>query len=165
MRENNDIVEEDIKDNSERNFGFWRIMRFVNNKTKRAKMYGNYIRNKLFHTTTTNNHIVDENENQENVPNPNPNPIQRKCSLKLKIIIGLIIFFIISAAIIITIFFFPKGPIPNIKKETFITGLTYKKNQIMKFQDIKTTKIVFDFGNISQPNANKTLIEYFDYTI
>ena len=164
MRENNDIVEESIEDNSERNFGFWRIMRFVNNTTTRAKMYGNYIRNKLFHTTTTtNNHIIDENENQENVPNPNP--IQRKCSLKLKIIIGLIIFFIISAAIIITIFFFPKGPTHNIKKETFITGLTYKKNQIMKFQDIKTTKIVFDFGNISQPNANKTLIEYFDYTI
>ena len=54
---------------------------------------------------------------------------------------------------------------PKWKYESFVTGLTYKENQIMRFQNIKTTKIFFDFGNINEANSTKTLKEYFDFVI
>ena len=53
----------------------------------------------------------------------------------------------------------------DFKKENLVTGLTYKKNQIMKFQNVKTSKVFFDFGNFSTPNESKTFKEYFDYVI
>jgi hypothetical protein len=55
--------------------------------------------------------------------------------------------------------------------EDLISGLIYKRNQIMRFQNKKTTKIIFDFGDINEineinkENKSKTFIEYFDFVI
>ena len=53
----------------------------------------------------------------------------------------------------------------NYFKEDLVSDLTYKENQIMRFQNIKTTNIIFDFYNITTNNNSKKLIEYFDYVI
>ena len=89
---------------------------------------------------------------------------KKKCSLKCKIIIGLFIFILASAIIAVCLLFLLKKK-PKWKYESFVTGLTYKENQIMRFQNIKTTKIFFDFGNINEANSTKTLKEYFDFVI
>ena len=49
--------------------------------------------------------------------------------------------------------------------EDLVSGLTYQKNQIMRFQNKKTTNIIFDFLDINTENNSKKLIEYFDYVI
>ena len=74
--------------------------------------------------------------------------------LILIVIFILIILIIIGVAIY---FLLQKGEPPNFDHESFVTGLTYKQNQVLRFQNIKTTKIFFDFGNMSIPNQNNTL--------
>ena len=89
---------------------------------------------------------------------------KKKCSLKCKIIIGLFILILAIVIVVICLLFLLRKK-SKWENENFVTGLTYKENQIMKFQNIKTTKISFDFGNISEANTIKILKEYFDFVI
>ena len=49
--------------------------------------------------------------------------------------------------------------------EKLVSSLTYKVNQILKFQNIKKTKINYEFDDKVNPNETRTLIEYFDYIV
>ena len=87
---------------------------------------------------------------------------KKKCPLKLKIFIGVIILITIG---LLLYFFIPRHNNSDYEYETFVTGLTYKEYQIMRFQNIKTTKILYDFGSITETNTSKTIKEYFDFVI
>ena len=90
-----------------------------------------------------------------------------KKSLKKKIFIIILIILILGISIpLILYFLLRKKHKPNqLQSEYLISGLTYKKNQILRFQNIKTTKILYDFGNMTTPNASKIFKEYFDYVL
>ena len=90
-----------------------------------------------------------------------------KKPLKKKIFIIILMILILGVSISLILYFLlRKKEKPNlIESEHLISGLTYKKNQILRFQNIKTTKILYDFGNMSTPNASKIFKEYFDFVL
>ena len=53
----------------------------------------------------------------------------------------------------------------KVYSEDLISGLTYRLNQVMRFQSIKNSYILFDLGNFSTPNESRKFIEYFDFVI
>ena len=59
----------------------------------------------------------------------------------------------------------PNSVVISAPPEKLISSLTYQENQIMKFQNVKKTKINYEFNNVDNPNETRTLIEYFDYKI
>ena len=88
--------------------------------------------------------------------------------LKNKTFIGILILLILAFIAIMIYLFWPKlhlDPEPKKDKESFVTGLTYKENQVMKFRNIKITKVNFDFENVTTTNSTKTIKEYSDYVI
>ena len=99
----------------------------------------------------------------KNKKNTNKN---RFCCLKILIIISI-------AAILIGLgvglYFLLKKKTPESTEltppEKLVSGLTYQVNQILKFQNIKKTKINYEFDDKDNPNDTRTLIEYFDYII
>ena len=141
-----------------------RDLRRSKNFINRMVIYGNYIRNELFHRRQRP--IQRENIANEIIENPNiDNRNSRRLPLKFKVIIV-----VLSLALLILIgiglYLYFREPIREpIGHENFVTGLTYEENQIMRFQDVVTRNIFFDFGNMSTPNASQTLIEYFDYVL
>ena len=89
-----------------------------------------------------------------------------KKPLKKKIFIIILMILILGVSISLILYFLlRKKEKPQIESEHLISGLTYKKNQILRFQNIKTTKILYDFGNMSTPNATKIFKEYFDFVL
>ena len=90
-----------------------------------------------------------------------------KKPLKKKIFIIILMILILGVSISLILYFLlRKKEKPNqIESEHLISGLTYKKNQILRFQNIKTTKILYDFGNMTTPNASKIFKEYFDFVL
>ena len=154
---------------------FWNNLRKVDNPNDVKKIYGDKIRQKLF-GRNKNKKSNNENKNaaeQEIIPptiiypqrnNIFQRPSKKKLSLKYKILIAISILILIAIGVIIYINI--RRPPETIRgNEKFVTGLTYKENQIMRFQNIKQTKIVFDFGNMSVANNTKILKEYSDYII
>ena len=173
--DNKEVETKAYNANSERaQLQFWNNMRKIENSKKRMEIYGDSLRNELFKRNGNNKHKKE----QEKMPDPiiysQKNNIifkksqKKKFPLKYKILIAVLILALIGIMIYL---FMPKTPPippipePKYSKESFVTGLTYKENQIMKFRNIKTTKVNFDFENITTTNSTKTIKEYSDYVI
>ena len=121
----------------------------------------------------TNKIIIQEEG--KTIPKPNQEPIIHKIRLLQKqiksekpciysilwIITVLILLCVIGSAL----YLYLKPIKYHSNFEKLISSLTYKKNQILKFQNIKTTTIDYEFGNIDAPNERTKLIEYFDFVI
>ena len=138
---------------------------------ERMDIYGKYIRGNII--------IREEPElNAESIPKQDREKSQKEIIYQRELIrrqkkvqkclhlILLIVSVLICLGFIgfaLYLFLSPTKHHPHFEK--LVTGLTYKKNQIMKFQNIKTTKIDYEFGNIDASNETKKLIEYFDFII
>ena len=143
---------------------FNQYLKGIYNPRKRRVEY------ELFRT----NKIIIQEEGKT-IPKPNQEPIIHKIRLLQKqiksekpciysilwIITVLILLCVIGSAL----YLYLKPIKYHSNFEKLISSLTYKKNQILKFQNIKTTTIDYEFGNIDAPNERTKLIEYFDFVI
>ena len=155
------------------NAKFWKDMKKIKPSNERMKLYGQKVRNELFHKSENIYSNENKNESEQETSSkeiiyPNKkfnlnNPQKTKIPIKIKITIGIFILIFVALKIYIIISFLGEGP--TFESEKFVTKLNYKENQIMRFQNLKTTKIFFDFGNMNVTNTNKTLKEYFDFVI
>ena len=179
------------RNNSERvELKFWNEMKNIHPRNERMHIYNEKIRNGLIYRgdipTSDNNNaniIIQKNKepiiypDKKNIKNtikntiknsikndPSKNNKKKKLALKWKILIAFLALGIIAAVIVLCLLFLIEKEKKS-EKENYITGLTYKENQVMRFQNVKKTKIDFDFGEISVDDTSRTLIEYSDYVI
>ena len=121
-------------------------------------MYGNYVRKRIF--------IQVQELETESIPKKTENIIKEVVYKKPLILkqskncVIYIILWVISILICMGLLGFglylyldPPKHHPNFEK--LVTRLTYKKYQILKFRNIKTTEINYEFGNIDTPNEKK----------
>lgn len=156
-----------IKYTKKQRMKFNEILKGIIDPAQRMKVYGQYVRNE---------YIIPEDPKQIPKPKPNKEIIYQK---EQKIVIPKqelskkwLIFFIvwlILGLIGLGIFIIYLSVNKTLKKrptpEELVSGLTYQENQIMKFQNVKTTKINYEFGNADIPNESRTLVEYTDFII
>ena len=144
---------------------FKEILKGIIDPAQRMKIYGQYVRNEFIipedpkPSPKTNKEIIYQKE---------PQLVIQKQKLSKKWLIFLIVWLIVGL-IGLGIFIIYLSLSKPLKKkptpEKLVSGLTYQENQIMKFQNVKTTKINYEFGNADVPNESKTLIEYIDFII
>ena len=143
---------------------FNEILRGIKTRNLRMKVYDQYRRN---------NFVIPEDEEEpdsrrkiEVIYKKQPEPEIKKQKKSKKFLIFIIIgIILVLIALGIALYFIlrkqQEKPIP----EKLISNLTYKENQIMKFQNVKTTKINYEFGNVEASNSSKIFKEYFDFRI
>ena len=178
------------KKNTYENQTIWQYLKTVINPFKKMKIYDDYKRGKIKFKEVNEDDKSDKSIKREikNKQNNKLNEIiysrekltseitKNKLPLKYKIIISIIsILFLAGLGILLYFLLRPPSPTKNpkiYKQEDLISSLTYKKNQILKFQSLKNTIVSFDFGNLNDTNythdkSNNTqnLKEYFDYII
>ena len=180
--------EEDSKRNtSERlELKFWNEMKKVHPRNERMLIYDQKIKNGLiyrgdgqdkeFKTNCMNEKnpdaIIYPDKNNLNTILKNSlkndplkkNPKKKKLARKWKILIGSVALAIIAAVIVLCVIFLREKE-EKFENETYVTGLTYKENQVMRFQNKKTTTLNFDLVGFSDPTSPNELIEYSDYLI
>ena len=139
-------------------------------KEKKDKIQFTEIKHDSIKNNETLNNSIKEEENATQRDMKSNTTIYRrnerkKMNLKIRFLIGGIILSILIGIGILLYFLLSPNKPTIYKRENFITDLTYEENQIMRFQNVKTTKVFFDFGNNTTPNASQTFIEYFDFAI